>query len=502
MKKVTVLFLMFLLIAPFLSAQRVEPTRFGLQFNPILPLNEFPMEERIKTSWIARALLRFGVSEYLNLEVGAGYGQYTGYDLGKDYYKTMIYPLDLRLQIKFMNAETYPYIFLGAGGLYYQVDNFPDLTPQMKEVDDAGFAGVAPAGIGVQIRLTETAALDINGGFAITTTDNLNYYKNGDPPDAYYFVGLGLLFGGGPTDEDNDGLMSDREKQLGTDPRNPDTDGDGLNDGDEVLKYATNPLNRDSDGDGLTDGEEVNKYKTDPLKADTDGDGLNDREEVMNYKTDPLKADTDGDGLSDGDEVRKYKTDPLKVDTDKDAIDDGEEVMRYKTDPLKADTDGDGLSDSEEVFTHKTDPLDQDTDKGSVNDGVEVKRGTNPLNKADDVEVKIGQPIILEGITFETNSAAITPSSAETLQQTLKTLNDHKDIIVEISGHTDDVGSDAYNKTLSQKRADAVKQWLVNNGIDGSRLRAVGYGEERPVAPNDSPENRQKNRRIEFVRIK
>jgi outer membrane protein OmpA-like peptidoglycan-associated protein len=502
MKKI-LLFVIIVMFSTSLNFAQTEPVRFGLQFNPLLPLNDFPLEGRIKTSWIARALLRFGVTEYLNLEVGAGYGQYAGYGIQKDYYKTMMYPVDLRLLVKFISADTYPYFFLGAGGMYYQVDNFPELSISPKGVKDAGAAGFAPAGLGVQIKVSENVRVDINGGFTLTTTDNLNYYRSGNPPDGYYFAALGILFGGGPTDEDKDGLMSDRERELGTDPRNPDTDGDGLTDGEEVLKYSTNPLNRDTDGDGLSDGEEVNKYKTNPLKADTDGDGLSDYEEVMTYKTDPLKADTDGDGLSDGDEVRKYKTDPLRVDTDKDAIDDGEEVNKYKTDPLRADTDGDGLTDSEEIFTYKTDPLKKDTDGGSVDDGVEVKRGTDPLNPDDDVEVvKVGQPIILAGITFETNSAEITYGSAETLQQTLKTLNDHPDIIVEISGHTDDVGSDAYNKTLSQKRADAVRMWLINNGVDGSRLRAVGYGEERPVVPNDSPENRQKNRRIEFVRVK
>jgi outer membrane protein OmpA-like peptidoglycan-associated protein len=503
MKKALCVFLFLLFITSLSYSQRIEPVKFGVQFNPILPVNEFPLEGRIKGSWVARALLRFGVAEYLNLEFGAGYEQYAGYDIGKEYYKTIIFPVDLRLLVKLTKAETFPYLFLGAGGLYYEVDYFPgSVSP--KEVKDAGFAGFAPAGIGVQVQLTENVHLDINGGFALTTSDNLNYYREGRPPDGYYFTGIGLLFGGGPTDEDNDGLMSDREKQLGTDPRNPDTDGDGLTDGEEVLKYSTNPLNRDTDGDGLTDGEEVKKYKTNPLKADTDGDGLTDYEEVMTYKTDPLRADTDGDGLSDGDEVKKYKTNPLLVDTDKDALDDGEEVMKYMTDPLNADTDGDGLTDSEEIFTYKTDPLNKDTDGGGVSDGAEVRRGTDPLNKEDDIPkvIKVGQPIVLIGITFETNSAAITTGSETALNQSLKTLNDHPEIIVEISGHTDDVGSDAYNKTLSQKRADSVRQWLINNGIDGSRLRAVGYGEERPIVPNDSPDNRQKNRRIEFVRVR
>lgn len=77
-------------------------------------------------------------------------------------------------------------------------------------------------------------------------------------------------------DPDGDGLPNWREAELGTDPNNPDTDGDGLSDGDEVRIWGTNPLRRDTDGDGLSDGDEVNIYGTDPLNPDTDGDGIAD----------------------------------------------------------------------------------------------------------------------------------------------------------------------------------------------------------------------------------
>lgn len=89
-----------------------------------------------------------------------------------------------------------------------------------------------------------------------------------------------ILFGQ-PIDTDKDGLPDVREKELGTDPNNPDTDGDGLTDGQEVLVYHTNPLKSDTDGDGLSDGDEVLVWKTDPLNPDTDGDGYPDGEEVQ-----------------------------------------------------------------------------------------------------------------------------------------------------------------------------------------------------------------------------
>lgn len=87
-------------------------------------------------------------------------------------------------------------------------------------------------------------------------------------------------------DNDEDGLSNTQEATIGTDPENPDTDGDGLTDGEEVLTIGTNPLNRDSDGDLLDDGEEVNEYGTDPTRADTDGDGVLDSTEILNG-TDP-----------------------------------------------------------------------------------------------------------------------------------------------------------------------------------------------------------------------
>ena len=127
--------------------------------------------------------------------------------------------------------------------------------------------------------------------------------------------------------------------------------------------------------------------------------------------------------------------------------------MKYKTDPLKADTDGDGLTDDEEVMTYKTDPLKVDTDGGTIGDGVEVKRGTDPLDPSDDV-VKIGVPIVLEGITFATNKSKITPESEEVLMKALKTLQTYPEIIVEISGHTDNVGSNSSNQKLSEGRAE------------------------------------------------
>jgi len=159
------------------------------------------------------------------------------------------------------------------------------------------------------------------------------------------------------------------------------------------------------------------------------------------------------------------------------------------------------LKDGEEVSSFKTDPLKKDTDGGTIDDGVELKRGTNPLDPADDV-VKIGVPMVLEGITFATNKSDVLPESEKVLMGALKTLQTYPDILVEISGHTDNVGSNSSNQKLSQRRADAVKAWLVAKGIAPDRISAVGYGEESPRVANDTSENKRLNRRIEFKRTK
>jgi len=93
------------------------------------------------------------------------------------------------------------------------------------------------------------------------------------------------------------------------------------------------------------------------LSADSDGDGLEDDDEINNYGTDPFNNDTDDDGLLDGEEVLIYGTYPIYVDSDSDGVLDGEEVLIYGTDPLDSDTDSDGITDSYELFNLGTDPL-------------------------------------------------------------------------------------------------------------------------------------------------
>ena len=206
---------------------------------------------------------------------------------------------------------------------------------------------------------------------------------------------------------------------TGTDPLDEDTDGDGLLDGDEILRWLSNPTLVDTDSDTLSDFDEVTLHGTDPSKADTDADGINDADELNQTNTDPTLADTDDDGLTDFQEVFEQSTDPRNPDSDGDTLPDGQEVtlgtdpnnkdtdgdgiddnreLDFDTDPTLADTDGDGLDDREELFDVGTDPLDSDTDDDGLLDGAEIDNGADPFDPdTDDDDLTDGVEVNTEG---------------------------------------------------------------------------------------------------------
>lgn len=102
-------------------------------------------------------------------------------------------------------------------------------------------------------------------------------------------------------------------------------------------------------------------------------------------------------------------------------------------------------------------------------------------------------------VFFDFNKADLTAESNPELRRALKMMDQYPRMEVEIAGHTDNVGSDQYNKELSQQRANAVRSYLTANGIDASRLSAVGYGEAQPIDSNENEDGRAANRRVEFI---
>ncbi len=103
-------------------------------------------------------------------------------------------------------------------------------------------------------------------------------------------------------------------------------------------------------------------------------------------------------------------------------------------------------------------------------------------------------------VLFAFDKSVVKPEYYSFLNDTKKIFDDYPTMRVQIDGHTDSVGTDAYNQKLSERRANAVKNYLIDKvGIEASRLKSVGYGESRPAFPNDTAENRAKNRRVEFT---
>jgi outer membrane protein OmpA-like peptidoglycan-associated protein len=128
-----------------------------------------------------------------------------------------------------------------------------------------------------------------------------------------------------------------------------------------------------------------------------------------------------------------------------------------------------------------------------------IKNEENPpIIEALDT-IKIGETFILPNIFFEFAQSNLLPDSYVELQRLLDYLVKNETVKIEVSGHTDNQGSDAYNQKLSTQRAQTVYRYLVDKGIDVNRLSFKGYGKERPVAPNDTEGNRAKNRRTEVL---
>jgi OmpA-OmpF porin, OOP family len=232
---------------------------------------------------------------------------------------------------------------------------------------------------------------------------------------------------------------------------------------------------KDSDGDGITDDKDkcpqvpgVAKYDGCPI-PDTDKDGINDDEDkcptvpgFARYGGCPV-PDTDKDGIND--EEDKCPTVPG--------------VARYSGCPVP-DTDGDGINDEEDKCPQVAGT--------AANQGCpEIK--TEIIKKVD---------YAAQNILFVTGSAKLIAKSNKGLDEVVKILQTNPDLKITIEGHTDDVGDAVKNQALSEKRANAVKAYFVNKGIDESRITATGYGEDQPIADNKTVAGRKKNRRVEM----
>jgi outer membrane protein OmpA-like peptidoglycan-associated protein len=129
-------------------------------------------------------------------------------------------------------------------------------------------------------------------------------------------------------------------------------------------------------------------------------------------------------------------------------------------------------------------------------------REVKPAPKVEPPPMETGSKIeISDNIHFHTQSARIRRRSYRVLDEVVEAMRLHPEVVVEIQGHTDSQGSDRKNRRLSARRALHVQEYLIRRGIDPRRLSAVGHGEQRPVATNDTREGRYANRRVDFIVI-
>ncbi|OJY69592.1 MAG: hypothetical protein BGP16_07450 [Sphingobium sp. 66-54] len=137
---------------------------------------------------------------------------------------------------------------------------------------------------------------------------------------------------------------------------------------------------------------------------------------------------------------------------------------------------------------------------GAYMDAQEKKMRERTAGTGVDV-VREGDELLLRmpsGITFATDQSAIQPQFRPTLDQVAQTLAEYPKTMVDVLGHTDSDGSEAYNQALSERRARSVSDYLVSHGVASVRMATTGYGETRPIASNETPDGKAQNRRVEI----
>lgn len=143
-------------------------------------------------------------------------------------------------------------------------------------------------------------------------------------------------------------------------------------------------------------------------------------------------------------------------------------------------------------------PRNRDADGDGVEDEDDKCPGTPRGAEVDIRGCVLIEKVVLKGVNFDTGSAKLLPAASNILNSVASAMKAAPQLEVEVGGHTDSVGKEDYNQDLSERRAKSVKEFLVNAGIDASRLKTKGYGEATPVDTNDTAEGRANNRRVAF----
>lgn len=233
-----------------------------------------------------------------------------------------------------------------------------------------------------------------------------------------------------------------------------------------------------------------------PPPADSDADGVHDDIDRCPNTPAGIAVDSSGcelDGDVDGVVDRRDRCPSTRRGADVDSR--GCEIV--------SDADGDGVPDGRDrcpdsLAGAKVDAngCEFDSDADGVVDRLDRCSDTSAGTRVDSRGCPLQRETRLDGVLFEINSAQLSGDSVRRLNQAVETLKLNPDLKVEVAGHTDSTGAASYNEQMSQRRAEAVRDYLVSNGIGADRLSARGYGESQPVGSNETREGRAENRRV------
>jgi OmpA-OmpF porin, OOP family len=332
---------------------------------------------------------------------------------------------------------------------------------------------------GIKVYLARNSFLTIGGGIGLIPDEGAN-------PDFRAF--LAIVFEPQIGDRDGDGIKDDVD-QCPDDPEDfdgfedqdgcpdPDNDRDGIPDVDDQCPNEPEDKDGFEDEDGCPEGNEM----------DRDGDGILDDDDECPDDPEDFDGFEDQDGCPD-------------EDNDQDGILDIDDLCPDDPEDFDGWEDEDGCPDPDNDKDGILDVDDECPNEPENFNGFEDEDGCPDRGRVVVTDTNIE---ILDKIYFEYDKAVIKSESFPILDAVAATLEGNPDILlVEIQGHTDERGPDAYNKRLSNDRAAAVKTYLVDKGVDASRLESHGYGEEQPLDPRSNEEAWAKNRRVEFLILK
>lgn len=412
------------------------------------------------------------ISDHFDIALNASYGDIGHFENLTNTFNHKMFQANFNLKYNFFkydDVKLRPFVFAGLGYLNFS-DNNSDNSFNNMQLPDFG--------AGLTYKVSPVVSIVLQETFMYSDFDNIDNERGGSN-DSYLQHSLGVVFNFGKSkDTDGDGI-SDRKDAclevvgLAEFEGCPDTDGDGVADKDDVCPEVAGLAKfggcADTDGDNIADNVDLcptvkglTQFDGCP---DTDGDGIVDAEDICPEIAGLVEfggcADTDGDGVSD----------------DKDACPTVKGLLELKGCP---DTDGDGIADAEDACPGIA--------------GIAANKGCPEIKE----ETKAVFEKALKGIQFESGRDVIKTSSYKILNDVANIMTANPSYKLGINGHTDSQGKDDLNLKLSEKRAQAVKKYLENKGVNSSRLTAKGHGETKPVADNGTRAGRAINRRVEF----